>query len=86
MTSATPQLILVFSGRYNIMSNASIVNNCILSNTGLRIQELVNNLKMKIREIKIVQKFLNLQYFANLMKGYKAVSLAQETEALYQFN
>ena len=30
MTSATPRSISVSSGRYHIMSNASIVNNCIL--------------------------------------------------------
>ena len=30
MTSATPRSVSVFSGRYHIMSNASIVNNCII--------------------------------------------------------
>ena len=30
-TSAPPQSKLVLSGRYHIMSNASLVNNCILS-------------------------------------------------------
>ena len=29
MTSASPRSILVFSGRYHIISNASLVNNCI---------------------------------------------------------
>ena len=31
LTSAPPQSILVLSGRHHIMSNASIVNNCILA-------------------------------------------------------
>ena len=30
MTSALPRSILVLSGRYHIMSNASKVNNCIM--------------------------------------------------------
>ena len=30
MTSASPRSILVFSGRYHIISNASLVNNCII--------------------------------------------------------
>ena len=30
-TSASPRSILVFSGRYHIISNASLVNNCIIS-------------------------------------------------------
>ena len=30
MTSASPRSILVLSGRYHIISNASLVNNCIL--------------------------------------------------------
>ena len=30
LTSAPPRSILVLSGRYHIMSNASIVNNCIV--------------------------------------------------------
>ena len=30
MTSASPRSILVFSGRYHIISNASLVNNCIM--------------------------------------------------------
>ena len=30
LTSALPRSILVFSGRYHIISNASLVNNCIL--------------------------------------------------------
>ena len=30
LTSSQPQLILVYSGQYHIISNASIVNNCIL--------------------------------------------------------
>ena len=30
LTSAMPHSISVFSGRYHIMSNASIVNNCII--------------------------------------------------------
>ena len=30
MTSASPRSILVFSGRYHIISTASIVNNCIM--------------------------------------------------------
>ena len=30
MTSASPRSILVFSGRYHIISTASIVNNCII--------------------------------------------------------
>ena len=34
MTSATPRSIWVFSGQYHIMSNASIVSNCIMSVTG----------------------------------------------------
>ena len=29
-TKAEPRSILVFSGRYHIMSNASIVNNCFI--------------------------------------------------------
>ena len=32
MTSASPRSILVFSGRYHIISNASKVINCIISN------------------------------------------------------
>ena len=31
MTSASPRSILVLSGRYHIISNASLVNNCIIS-------------------------------------------------------
>ena len=31
LTSAPPRSILVLSGRYHTMSNASIVNNCIIS-------------------------------------------------------
>ena len=31
LTSASPRSILVFSGRYHIISNASLVNNCIMS-------------------------------------------------------
>ena len=30
MTSASPRSILVLSGRYHIISNASLVNNCII--------------------------------------------------------
>ena len=30
LTKAEPRSILVFSGRYHIMSNASIVNNCFI--------------------------------------------------------
>ena len=30
MTSASPRSILVLSGRYHIISTASIVNNCIM--------------------------------------------------------
>ena len=30
LTSASPRSILVFSGRYHIISNASLVNNCII--------------------------------------------------------
>ena len=30
MTSASPRSILIFSGRYHIISNASLVNNCIM--------------------------------------------------------
>ena len=30
MTSASPRSILVLSGRYHIISNASLVNNCIM--------------------------------------------------------
>ena len=33
MTSASPWSILVFSGRYHIISNASKVINCIITNT-----------------------------------------------------
>ena len=32
MTSASPRSILVFSGRYHIISNTSLVNNCIMIN------------------------------------------------------
>ena len=31
LTSASPRPILVFSGRYHIISNASLVNNCIIT-------------------------------------------------------
>ena len=31
LTEVEPRSILVFSGRYHIMSNASIVNNCFIS-------------------------------------------------------
>ena len=31
MTEAKPRSILVFSGRYHIISNALLVNNCIMS-------------------------------------------------------
>ena len=31
LTEAKPRSILVFSGRYHIISNASLVNNCIMS-------------------------------------------------------
>ena len=30
MTEAKPRSILVFSGRYHIISNASLVNNCFI--------------------------------------------------------
>ena len=43
MISTKPRSILVFSGRYHIISNASLVNNCILSTVNV---SFVNTAKL----------------------------------------
>ena len=48
MTSAPPRSILILSGRYHIISNASLVNNCIQSFTSLSL----NNSRMVVFSYK----------------------------------
>ena len=57
MTSAPPRSILVLPGRYHIMSNASIVNNCILI-TVAKACEKVFGLNMASRPKVKIEQFL----------------------------
>ena len=66
MAEASPRSILVFSGRYHIISNASLVNNCIINDDNVNVPavanyDIVNELSSIIltpAEIEVVLKSL----------------------------
>ena len=61
MTEAKPRSILVFSGRYHIISNASLVNNCFI------ILHLEKDVQVSLhleKNTELIDKFWDSQVFS----------------------
>ena len=79
LTSASPRSILVLSGRYHIISNATLVNNCIILNIKNMLIGLISNVKIgfwikiwDLASVRMSKKDLNAE-----MRFYSPIRLSE---------